>query len=91
MQNLAGNSNDITAELMQKLWLQRLPHNMKAILSISSEKVNKLMVMAMVKVIKKISLKSQEVSYHPQLESQRAGLPRQLAELKSAAYLWVVG
>ncbi|GBO05111.1 hypothetical protein AVEN_191767-1 [Araneus ventricosus] len=43
MQNLAGSVGD---ELLRSLWLQRLPTQMQAILTTSSDDLNKLSIMA---------------------------------------------
>lgn len=82
MRNLAGSS--ISADILKTLWLQRLPSNMQAILSISSENLDKLVVMAdkihettMGSELQKINLKPE-----PSVSSQIAELSRQLSELK---------
>lgn len=90
MKNLAGNS--IPADLLRTLWLQRLPSNMQAILSVSSEDVDRLVVMAdkihetsMGSEIHKVSIhKANDHSPQLSLENQVAELSRQISELKSA-------
>lgn len=84
MRSLAGTS--INADMLKTLWLQRLPHNIQAILSVSSEDVDRLVVMAD-KIyetstgpeINKINTRSSDKS----LESQIAQLTVQVSELRS--------
>lgn len=84
MRNLAGTS--ISSDILKTLWLQRLPSNIQAILSISSEDLDKLVTMAD-KIfetssgpeINKIVARAPDHS----LEAQMAELTRQVSELTS--------
>lgn len=84
MRNLAGTS--ITAELLKTLWLQRLPTNIQQILSISTEEVDRLAVMAD-KIfettnhseIHKISSRSNDGNLELKVEE----LSKQISELQS--------
>lgn len=84
MRSLAGSS--ISSDILKTLWLQRLPSNMQAILSISAENLDRLVVMAdkihettVGSELHKINLQPQETS----IVNQIAELSRQLSELKS--------
>lgn len=85
MRNLAGNT--ISAELLKTLWLRRLPSNIQAILSIFTEDVDRLSVMAdkifetsVHSEIHKISSRSNESN----LELKISQLSKELSELKSS-------
>lgn len=84
MRNLAGTS--VSADILRTLWLQRLPNNIQAILSVSSEDLDRLVVMAdkiyettSGSEISKVSTRSTD---NP-LECQIAELTRQVSELRS--------
>lgn len=82
MRSLAGNS--IPADLLKTLYLQRLPPNIQAILSISSEGIDSLAVMA--DKIHETSAKSEDNgswSRSSDLHNQISELSIQIAELKS--------
>lgn len=85
MRSLAGNS--ITADILKTLWLQRLPPNMQAILSISNENLDLLVVMAD-KIYEATSFTEiHKVSMQPKdnsVESQIVELTRQVSELRAS-------
>lgn len=84
MRNLAGAS--ITPDLLKTLFLQRLPLNIQAILSISSEGIDSLANMAD-KIYETTSSRNNEIastSRAPCLQTQIAELSRQIAEMKSS-------
>lgn len=85
MRNLADNS--ITTDLLKTLWLKNLPPNIQAILSISSEDVDRLAVMAD-KIFETSShAEIQKISSRPSnngnMDSKVLELSKQLSELKS--------
>lgn len=87
MRNLAGGC--INADILKTLWLQRLPSNMQAILSVSSEDLDRLVVMAdkihestAGSEIHKINIRSQE----PSVANQVAELTKQISELKTEIF-----
>lgn len=84
MRNLAGTS--ISADLLKTLWLQRLPSNIQAILSISSETIDRLVVMAD-KIFETTDgheiHKLDSHSRDNNLESQISALTRQVADLNA--------
>lgn len=84
MRNLAGNT--VPAEIVKSLWLQRLPATTQAILSVSTEDVDRLVVIADKIHETSISAEVHKIEHRPAdnlLESQISELTRQIAELKS--------
>lgn len=82
MRSLAGDS--ITADLLKTLWLQRLPSNIQGILSISSEGIESLAVMA--DKIYETSARPSDVgsfSRSTDYQNQILSLSRQIAEMKT--------
>lgn len=82
MRNLAGDS--ITADLLKTLWLQRLPTNIQAILSISSEGTDSLAIMAD-KIFETSPRPDEGASYSrsTDFQSQISALTRQIAQMES--------
>lgn len=85
MRSLAGAS--ISDELLKTLFLQRLPTNIQAILSISSEGIEKLATMAD-KIYETSSYKHEEIatmsrSTSTDLQTQIAKLSQQIASMQS--------
>lgn len=85
MRNLAGTS--INGEILKTLWLQRLPTNIQAILSVSSEDLDHLVIMAdqifettSGTEMHKVSVRSNDTLF----KSQISELTRQISELRSA-------
>lgn len=82
MRSLAGDS--ITADLLKTLWLQRLPCNIQAILSISSEGIESLAIMAD-KIFETSSRPTDGGSFSrsSDYQNQISALSRQIAEMKT--------
>lgn len=85
MRNLAGNA--ISSELLKTLWLQRLPSNIQAILSISSEDIERLSVMADKIFETTINSEIHKISSRPNdstsLDLKLTQISKELSELKS--------
>lgn len=82
MRNLAGDS--ITADLLKTLWLQRLPSNIQGILSISSEGIEALAIMA--DKIYETSARTSDggsFSRSTEYQNQILSLSRQIAEMQT--------